>query len=108
MKKGLEKTEPTKAPWTVVLVRADEKGWSHDDKKDWPCGVRYQIKDDDAKPITKEEAEANAVLIQNAPAMLAALKQMSFYSRINHAKFKDYGGIADAVLTKMGQPTGAL
>lgn len=71
-----EKTEgakPTAAPWDVVMVRADGEGWSFDEKKDWPCGVRYQIKDDDAQPITKEEAEANCALIKAAHSMRATL-----------------------------------
>lgn len=38
-----------------------------------------------------------------------ALRQVSFYARINHGtKCKDYGEVVDPVLKALGQPTGEL
>lgn len=40
---------------------------------------------------------------------VGALRNVSFYARINHgSRCKDYGEIVDAVLTKLGEPTGEM
>lgn len=39
---------------------------------------------------------------------LTALRQISFYSRINHNRIRDYGEVADDALKAFGQPTGVL
>jgi hypothetical protein len=41
--------------------------------------------------------------------MLRALKQVSFYARINHGdKAKDYGEVVDPILKRLGVKTGEL
>ncbi len=56
-----------------------------------------------------DEDRANGQIIAAVPAMLAALKHVSFYARINHGgKCKDYGEIVDAVLKPLGVKTGEL
>ncbi len=61
----------------------------------------------DAATAEKIASALNAAV--PVPAMLGALKQVSFYAHVNHGtKCKDYGEVVNGVLKKMGVPTGEL
>ena len=56
-------------------------------------------------PDPKIDCTARRMLV----LAVKALRQVSFYARINHGdKCKDYGEVVDLVLKKLGQPTGEL
>lgn len=98
----MNETNFTPGPWGC----SDTSYHAHDYRLTKPDGSHLPV---NAPYNDHSEQRANARLIALAPAMLAALKQVSFYARINHGtKCKDYGEVVDDVLNKIGVPTGEL